>query len=368
MAARLRHERVVHPGHDDKPFYCTFPECERSTAGRGFPRRWNLKDHLKRVHSYVDQVSSTINSPERPPKRPKTTVTDSRISSGVYNNLAASALEPGLESLGRVFEPTPCPVIYHNHQTLEDITERLYPPILLQYIKSIHELRRREISCRALNLLSNEMFYVKKTKEDNQVPNTDYDTILDLRQQLFKEINTLTTQIQQLRSKCIQAGHSTHQIDSTLMDRALKETSGEHCGQLMRNPNHQDMLTIRKYTQDSGLLGGWSDTRDRVNRWLLHSLRAYDRLAHLHRSMLADPDINDEGWARVVLKYWNLDEAATGVELVTSLSVGAVDSRDHSDLYRKDFVSYVEEVEVEGARDSNEDGIEDEAPRTISSA
>jgi hypothetical protein len=43
-------------GHGDKPFLCKYEGCERGVAGNGFPRRWNLYDHMKRVHN--DQTTS----------------------------------------------------------------------------------------------------------------------------------------------------------------------------------------------------------------------------------------------------------------------------------------------------------------------
>lgn len=54
-AALLRHEREVHAlhGHDSKPYLCTYEGCERATSGNGFPRRWDLRDHLRRVHNDV---------------------------------------------------------------------------------------------------------------------------------------------------------------------------------------------------------------------------------------------------------------------------------------------------------------------------
>ncbi|KAL9599981.1 MAG: hypothetical protein Q9219_003450 [cf. Caloplaca sp. 3 TL-2023] len=41
------------PIHDDKDTYysCTYQDCARSIPGNGFPHRWNLDDHLKRVHA-----------------------------------------------------------------------------------------------------------------------------------------------------------------------------------------------------------------------------------------------------------------------------------------------------------------------------
>ncbi|KAI1810982.1 hypothetical protein GGS20DRAFT_579454 [Poronia punctata] len=52
-ACLLRHEREAHAmhGHGDKPYLCTYEGCERSSPGSGFPRQWNLRDHMRRVHS-----------------------------------------------------------------------------------------------------------------------------------------------------------------------------------------------------------------------------------------------------------------------------------------------------------------------------
>lgn len=63
-ACLLRHEREAHGmhGHGEKPHMCTFPECDRSIPGNGFPRRWNLFDHMKRVHDYTGPASSSSSS------------------------------------------------------------------------------------------------------------------------------------------------------------------------------------------------------------------------------------------------------------------------------------------------------------------
>lgn len=51
-ACLLRHEREAHAmhGHGDKPYLCTYEGCDRALPGNGFPRQWNLKDHMRRVH------------------------------------------------------------------------------------------------------------------------------------------------------------------------------------------------------------------------------------------------------------------------------------------------------------------------------
>lgn len=71
-------------GHGENPHLCHFKACERSIPGNGFPRRWNLHDHMKRVHDFTssDRVSSPEQSPgssqstkkkESPPRKRKGT-------------------------------------------------------------------------------------------------------------------------------------------------------------------------------------------------------------------------------------------------------------------------------------------------------
>ncbi|PGH23085.1 hypothetical protein AJ80_02859 [Polytolypa hystricis UAMH7299] len=66
-ACLFRHEREAHGmhGHGENPHLCHFPSCERSIPGNGFPRRWNLHDHMKRVHDYTS--SDKVSSPEQLP-------------------------------------------------------------------------------------------------------------------------------------------------------------------------------------------------------------------------------------------------------------------------------------------------------------
>ena len=67
-ACLLRHEREAHGmhGHGEKPHLCSFQDCDRSVPGNGFPRRWNLFDHMKRVHDYTGPVSSSSSSSPTP--------------------------------------------------------------------------------------------------------------------------------------------------------------------------------------------------------------------------------------------------------------------------------------------------------------
>ncbi|RYP70349.1 hypothetical protein DL769_004975 [Monosporascus sp. CRB-8-3] len=65
-ACLLRHEREAHAmhGHGDKPYLCTYDGCDRALPGNGFPRQWNLKDHMRRVHN---DNGSSLNMSGSPP-------------------------------------------------------------------------------------------------------------------------------------------------------------------------------------------------------------------------------------------------------------------------------------------------------------
>ncbi|KAF4554848.1 Hypothetical protein D9617_3g019170 [Elsinoe fawcettii] len=65
-ACLLRHEREAHGlhGHGERPNLCHYPDCDRAQPGHGFPRHYNLMDHMRRVHGHnaVDEVASPATS------------------------------------------------------------------------------------------------------------------------------------------------------------------------------------------------------------------------------------------------------------------------------------------------------------------
>ena len=50
-------------GHGERPHLCYYPGCERGIPGNGFPRRYNLFDHMKRVHDHKEEPDSLVDSP-----------------------------------------------------------------------------------------------------------------------------------------------------------------------------------------------------------------------------------------------------------------------------------------------------------------
>lgn len=67
-ACLLRHEREAHAmhGHGDKPYLCTYEGCDRAVPGNGFPRNWNLRDHMRRVHNDNGSMLGARSGPPSP--------------------------------------------------------------------------------------------------------------------------------------------------------------------------------------------------------------------------------------------------------------------------------------------------------------
>ena len=63
-------------GHGEKPYMCTYEGCDRSISGHGFPRQWNLRDHMRRVHNDNGAIAQPASPP--PSSAPATTTTSTR--------------------------------------------------------------------------------------------------------------------------------------------------------------------------------------------------------------------------------------------------------------------------------------------------
>jgi hypothetical protein len=123
----LRHEREVHAmhGHGDKPFFCTYEGCERGVAGNGFPRLWNLRDHMRRVHkeprspksnAYTLPPLSRSPTPILSPYTPAThTYSYDNNPPSKGNNSSASTYMPNYSHLAYQQTPYPAATQYSDY-------------------------------------------------------------------------------------------------------------------------------------------------------------------------------------------------------------------------------------------------------------
>ena len=83
-------------GHGDRPYMCSYPDCDRSLQGNGFPRRWNLMDHMKRVHDHqamtTDPSSPTPSDYAKASRRRRTSTSSQASGSRISKSNAKNAM------------------------------------------------------------------------------------------------------------------------------------------------------------------------------------------------------------------------------------------------------------------------------------
>ncbi|KAH8743713.1 hypothetical protein F5882DRAFT_423763 [Hyaloscypha sp. PMI_1271] len=137
-----------------------------------------------------------------------------------------------------------------------------------------------------------------------------------------KHLEEIKRSLATLRTKCLLEGHSLHLIDEVLTSCKIHDpVTGLRRSSENAAIRHADLLALRKHTlkqRNLDLSVEQSYTkRDRINRWLFQNLQNSPENAGLHRSMMVGGvgnEMDEKTWARMVVKYWSIDEAATGQE------------------------------------------------------
>lgn len=150
-ACRLRHEREAHGlhGHGNKPFPCTWDGCDRAIEGNGFPRLWNLRDHMRRVHNDKGLDAILPASPPAPATRGrkrKTVPSEQAVSSRKLTQRATPAKAPQ--------DPTK-PLLHQwqeHHKALRSLLDAMGNPRDPKMVKSIAELQRRSAELAKINM------------------------------------------------------------------------------------------------------------------------------------------------------------------------------------------------------------------------
>ncbi|KAI0474033.1 hypothetical protein GGR56DRAFT_562227 [Xylariaceae sp. FL0804] len=132
-----------------------------------------------------------------------------------------------------------------------------------------------------------------------------------------------------------QSNETDHQGSAAQETRSMSSPASDMLVPAVVDPADLDdeygMGALMMGSWDASLLGQWTSPSDRINRWLLHTLGSDRENMLLHKDMFLDmfshtdfaaDVLSRRGWSRCVLKYWFIDEAATGVnfeEAVKSL-------------------------------------------------
>ena len=139
-------------GHGQKPHLCYFEDCERRKEGQGFPRKYNLFDHMKRVHNYT----GSINDDDRPAKRSSTGMTRKR---SVQAATAAQPVRTGrVEKKGR---PTKAEIEAHAAQAAQLKRQRV-----LQQLNHQWNGRRESLLHKVQNMSPEDAVSLEQIKED----------------------------------------------------------------------------------------------------------------------------------------------------------------------------------------------------------
>lgn len=339
-----RHELMVHDMHilGDKYFICTFEDCERSVPSNGFMLHWMLRDHMKQVH---DPSLSSFEKADTPP---------------VPDELPKPSKSPGCE--GNEGENTTKPL---------DVVDTLlnqYSILLQGTTAHLSTDVKKYIELTLLvELASLKVNVLKKTPWImSDVPRV---LVKHEIQQLDAKLQDLKSSAALLRSKSWNVGFNMQDLDDYISIAKQPEAqhqppeddtdTGIDVGMptffqptTPANTKHTS-LSLQPQTLDP-------NSSDRINLWLLHNLSTSPEQQQLHRSFLPTSPakhLTEEQWARQVLKYWLLDDAATGATKhgVESTN-GAVDSAGQCHSARVLIAShqYGEEKPEHGVKASGE--------------
>ncbi|KAH8592561.1 hypothetical protein B0O99DRAFT_234303 [Bisporella sp. PMI_857] len=164
------------------------------------------------------------------------------------------------------------------------------------------------------------------TLQDNlDSPNLDLETLYGkVKDQLEADINQLVA----YRRELWDSGHDLEGIDQ-LMHNQPSDKSKETADwvSLDRYPSSEGQQTAWWNVLHHKISRRWVTKKDRINSWLLQNFAAIPEEANRHRALLPNGDeLSEEQWARIVLKFWPLDEAAPRFEHSICSTNGAVDS------------------------------------------
>ncbi|KAH8670114.1 hypothetical protein BGZ60DRAFT_514821 [Tricladium varicosporioides] len=191
----------------------------------------------------------------------------------------------------------------HAIADLLETLKSLHPPTIVAYISKtrlVHTIEQQ------ISLLS-----LQTTDNRNIQENVD---------RFRKYLENIQRRLTQLRLKCLLEGHSLHQIDEILTSCKIHDPiTGLRLSPVNTAIRHADLLALRKHTLNNRytLAAGSDSKRDMINKWLFQNLQNSPENAALHRSIMIagmEEQLDEKAWARIVVKYWSIDEAATGLE------------------------------------------------------
>ncbi|CAJ2506096.1 Uu.00g002260.m01.CDS01 [Anthostomella pinea] len=165
-ACLLRHEREAHAmhGHGDKPYLCTYEGCDRAVMGNGFPRQWNLRDHMRRVHNdngsslHGSSPSAHGSSHSTKGRKRKNKDADSSSSARKHASRSAQAAEAAAAA-ARAAEQPMIDEWYQHQKALQSYLQDYNTPDAFDYLQTMTEARDH---MEAMGKISKKLLLTKK--------------------------------------------------------------------------------------------------------------------------------------------------------------------------------------------------------------
>ena len=107
-------------GHGNKPFLCSYKDCDRAATNNGFPRHWNLRDHMRRVHNDGGSVSPPPSGHARGKKRKNEEKLESQPTEKAVKRATVVVHHPQ--------EPSPVDLYQKEYQRLLALVETIRDP------------------------------------------------------------------------------------------------------------------------------------------------------------------------------------------------------------------------------------------------
>jgi hypothetical protein len=141
------------------------------------------------------------------------------------------------------------------------------------------------------------------------------------QQQLLWQLETLKQELREASEKCWLEGYGLEEIHEIIFSDCVHG--------IVSKPNQNSNLAAlrTRLLQLKERQAAWLNKQNQINAWLLQKLAASDEDVVLHRSFLPiSEELDEKQWARLVLKFWPLDEAAAEVANISLSTNGAEDS------------------------------------------
>ena len=190
-----------------------------------------------------------------------------------------------------------------SYRTLLNVSDDNCPKALLEYIDLVQCFRTISMHAKLLSSVHDT--------ECAEIAETLRST--DEYLQVLIQLENIKKCIEKARHLCWEYGYTLELVDQILDARYPQHRLDRGISRIQNNKNtragQMAILALQRRLQLANAQRSWLRKQDRINSWLLYNLAGSDENASLHRSFLPYSGISDEEWARLVLKFWPIDEA-----------------------------------------------------------